>query len=374
MISNDAPECRPGRYFVYQTSETTPVSTTIPKIPTHRTLSIGDIQVPHGRRAANLKNIERLAESIKNSGLLSPILVRVSGDPTIGEPQIVILVAGRHRLEASKLLGLEEIECLVMDDDVLHADLAEIDENLCRAGLTPAETAAAMVRRKEIYILLHPETASGKVQAKAMNARLGRGNVNENNSPTFTAATAAATGMNRRSVEKAVARGQALKPEDLQKIVGTSLDKDVELDALAIIPSVQRDKLIEKATSGQTVSARDLSKTPEPTASEAAAPPTSVNAGPKRHSGDRDTARMERADQVAASVQKIKDLLAACDPGDRAMIRKNNAPYLDGWFGAEGKLRCTSIELPPSGQEAVCEQTGPGNKGSARCQMEKLTA
>lgn len=107
-----------------------------------------------------------------------------------------------------------------------------------------------------------------------MNAKLGRGDVSENCSPTFAAATAAASGMNRRIIEKAAARGEAITPEKLQKIVGTSLDKGVELDALAKMPIGQRADLIDAAASGETVSARDLleAKPPISTASRNESP------------------------------------------------------------------------------------------------------
>jgi hypothetical protein len=48
-----------------------------------------------------------------------------------------------------------------MDAD--QAELAEIDENLIRADLTPAEEAIHIGRRKAIYEKLHPETVHGAV-------------------------------------------------------------------------------------------------------------------------------------------------------------------------------------------------------------------
>ena len=84
--------------------------------------------------------------------------------------------------------------------------------------------------------------------------------MSEHSSPTFAAAIAAASGMNRRTVEKAAARGEDIPPEKLQKIVGTSLDKACELDALAKMPMPQRDQLIEAAASGEMVTARDSLK------------------------------------------------------------------------------------------------------------------
>ena len=51
----------------------------------------------------------------------------------------------------------------------------------------------------------------------------------------FTAATADATGKAERTVRLAAARGEALG-DDLGAVTGTSLDKGVELDALAKPP------------------------------------------------------------------------------------------------------------------------------------------
>jgi hypothetical protein len=97
-----------------------------------------------------------------------------------------------------------------------------------------------------------------------MNAKLGRGDVSEKSSPTFAAATAAASQMNRRTIEKAAARGDAIKPENLQKIAGTALDKGVELDALSKLPISERERLIDAAASGEIVSARELLKGKNP--------------------------------------------------------------------------------------------------------------
>jgi hypothetical protein len=78
-------------------------------------------------------------------------------------------------------------------------------------------------RRKAIYEELHPETKAG---ANASTARKTSDNL------SFVSSTADATGKDRRTVERAAARGEALG-DDLGAVTGTSLDKGVELDALA---------------------------------------------------------------------------------------------------------------------------------------------
>ncbi len=94
------------------------------------------------------------------------------------------------RLAAARALGWETIAAFVLDSDTgnLEAELIEIDENLCRAELTPAQRAAAIARRKQIWEALHPE--SGSICATLT----GRGNVG------FAADTAKAAGMTKQSI------------------------------------------------------------------------------------------------------------------------------------------------------------------------------
>ena len=139
----------------------------------------------------------------------------------------------------------------MVDLDDLHAELAEIDENLMRAELTQAQEAAAISRRKAIYEELHPETKAGAFQGNQHTGKVVGDNL------SFTAATAKATGKDTRSIERAASRGKTLG-EHLEAIVGTSLDKGVELDALAKLSASERQGLIERAVAGEVVSARPL--------------------------------------------------------------------------------------------------------------------
>ena len=55
----------------------------------------------------------------------------------------------------------------------------------------------------------------------------------------FASATADATGKDERTIRRAAARGEAIR-DDLGAVTGTSLDKGVELDALAKLPKDER--------------------------------------------------------------------------------------------------------------------------------------
>jgi len=186
--------------------------------------------------------VNALAESMKAQGILQPIILRPS------EATGFILIAGHHRLEAARALGWHSILARVIEG--LEADsalLAEIDENLVRADLSPAERALHIGRRKQIYERAHPETVHGAV---------GRGGKSRKLCDTkerFTKDTAKKTGQSERKVQLDAARA---KLDVLADIVGTSLDKGAEIDALAkLLPAHQRN-LVDRAKAGEKVSAK----------------------------------------------------------------------------------------------------------------------
>ncbi|MBQ3049605.1 MAG: ParB/RepB/Spo0J family partition protein [Oscillospiraceae bacterium] len=89
--------------------------------------------------------LEELADSIKQHGVIQPILVR----PAIGGSYVI--VAGERRWRAARLAGLDEVPVIVKDmDDTEAAQLALI-ENLQREDLNPMEEAAAIKQLMEVY-------------------------------------------------------------------------------------------------------------------------------------------------------------------------------------------------------------------------------
>ncbi|MDD3053312.1 MAG: ParB/RepB/Spo0J family partition protein [Endomicrobiaceae bacterium] len=95
----------------------------------------------------NEDKLQELAESIKQNGLLEPILVIQSIAP--GEYE---LIAGERRLRASKLAGLKDIKAIVKTSasDKEKLDIALI-ENIQREDLNPIEEATAYKKYAEDY-------------------------------------------------------------------------------------------------------------------------------------------------------------------------------------------------------------------------------
>lgn len=168
-------------------------------------------------RPIDAATISGLVQSIAEVGLINPIRVRKS---EAGWE----VIAGAHRLEAHRQLGLIDISAIVVIDDDLHAELAMIDENLCRAELSPADKAKHTARRKAIYLALHPETGHGGDRKSDQVA----------NSATrsFTDETASLTGQAPRTVRLDAERGEKVIDEVFDLIRGTKLDTGSYLDKI----------------------------------------------------------------------------------------------------------------------------------------------
>ena len=186
-----------------------------------------------------------LVESISSVGMINPIRVRVSG----GRWEVI---AGSHRLAACAQLGLAEVDCIVVDDDDLHAELAMIDENLCRAELSPADRAKQTARRKAIYLELHPETAHGGDRKSDQ--------VDNLSTRSFADETAAITGADARTVRRDAERGEKVIDEVLDMIRGTKLDTGTYLDKIKRLPPNEQVTAAKRDLAMMRSAAKDQSK------------------------------------------------------------------------------------------------------------------
>lgn len=105
--------------------------------PTALRISLIDPKSDQPRKHFEKEPLEKLAESIKENGLLQPILVREYGE---GRYQII---AGERRFRASKLAGLSEIPAIILDKDDQSCAQISLIENIQREDLNPLEEAMA---------------------------------------------------------------------------------------------------------------------------------------------------------------------------------------------------------------------------------------
>jgi ParB family chromosome partitioning protein len=121
---------------------------------------------PHQPRSYfNEAALNDLAESIRQHGIISPLIVTRQGSS-------YELIAGERRLRASKIVGLKEVPVIVRDEqDQKKLEIALI-ENLQREDLNPLETARAYQRLIDEFNITQDEAAKkvGKARSSVANA------------------------------------------------------------------------------------------------------------------------------------------------------------------------------------------------------------
>jgi ParB family transcriptional regulator, chromosome partitioning protein len=97
----------------------------------------------HPYKVENDVNLKELANSIKNNGLLNPILVRPKSN---GRYEII---SGHRRLEACKINKEKEISCIIKDLSKDEAIIDMVDSNIQRENILPSEKAFAYKMKLE---------------------------------------------------------------------------------------------------------------------------------------------------------------------------------------------------------------------------------
>lgn len=98
-------------------------------------LIVTDIQV---RKEFDEEDLQELANSIKDMGMLQPVLLRRLDDGRF------CVIAGERRVRAARLAGLAAVPALVGDVEAGKAMVMQLIENIQREDLTLAETAAGV--------------------------------------------------------------------------------------------------------------------------------------------------------------------------------------------------------------------------------------
>ena len=132
--------------------------------PSIRMISINKIK-PNPHQARNeLGNINELVASIKEKGVLEPILVR----PKDGKYEII---AGERRYMAAKAAKLREMPCIEMNIEDNEAMEISLIENLQRKDLDVFEEADGLSALSEMYGYNHNQIAE-KIEKTSEDQRL----------------------------------------------------------------------------------------------------------------------------------------------------------------------------------------------------------
>lgn len=99
----------------------------------------------HPYKVQDNEEMERLAESIKQHGVLSPIIVR----PLENMTDEYEIISGHRRVMASRKAGITEIPALIVSLDRDAAAIVLVDSNLHREHILPSEKAFAYKMKLE---------------------------------------------------------------------------------------------------------------------------------------------------------------------------------------------------------------------------------
>ena len=89
------------------------------------------------RKHFNDKELKELSSSIKNQGLIQPIIVKLTSDNQFQ------IIAGERRWRACQLNGMHEVDCVIKDFDEINILEAALIENIQREDLNIIEEANA---------------------------------------------------------------------------------------------------------------------------------------------------------------------------------------------------------------------------------------
>jgi ParB family chromosome partitioning protein len=124
------------------------------RLDTFKIIPIQSIKIApwQPRKEFDSAQLEELANSIKQHGVLQPILVKK-------DEQGFMIVAGERRYRASVLANLESIPAIIIDHDAQTLLEVAMIENLQRKDLNPVEKAEGFAFLIEKFNLTHAQLA-----------------------------------------------------------------------------------------------------------------------------------------------------------------------------------------------------------------------
>jgi len=130
-------------------------------------VKINDVEPNAGqpRKVFDQERLQALAESIKEHGVVQPIIVKQEGSR-------YVIVAGERRWRASKLAGLKTIPVVVKDLSSRQVMEIALIENLQREDLNPIEEAEAYKKLMDDYNMTQEDVSKlvGKSRASIANS------------------------------------------------------------------------------------------------------------------------------------------------------------------------------------------------------------
>lgn len=196
-------------------------------------LNINLIKVDESKRMRMIGDITPIKESIENIGfLINPITIDTDNN----------LIAGYHRYLACKELDQEEVPVRVIDKNI-NKELVEIDENLIRNNLTILETAQQLLKRKNIYETMYPNSKLEVIKRNNFASVY--------TSKSFTKDMSEKLEKSQRWVQNHIQIAENLSPESIKQIKNTLLENNfILLQNIAKKEPKEQLKFIQNVLSG----------------------------------------------------------------------------------------------------------------------------
>lgn len=190
--------------------------------------TIASIDTPKNWRTVKVSRVRQLADSIATQGLLQPIGIT----PNPEAPDRFLLVFGKGRLEACRLLNHETIDAKVLAVNPEEHEAATAAENIFRSELTAGERVIALSTWQAFYQKAHPASSDRIAKAavtRKVSAAIGRGQTPEPVPPSFSEHAAETTGVPARTIRRYAGAAQNLSEEHLGILAERGVPlKDIE--------------------------------------------------------------------------------------------------------------------------------------------------
>lgn len=184
----------------------------------------------HPFKVIDDEKMEDLVESIRNNGVLSPVLVRPDHDGGYE------MISGHRRMHAAKLAGLETLPAIVKEMDIDEATIIMVDSNVQREEILPSERAFALKMKMKS---LKKQGARSDLTSCTECTKLEDENVKSEHDRRTANAAGESYGLKARQVHKYI-RLTELIPELLDMVDDKSISVNIGYEVSAFDKDVQR--------------------------------------------------------------------------------------------------------------------------------------
>jgi len=127
--------------------------------PVGKMVPLAEVEPDPAQPRSSMGNLDDLIASIREKGVLEPLLVRKHPSPAPGSEKAYLIISGERRYQAALAAGLFEVPVIELDVTDQEALEIALIENLQRKDLTPFEEAEGYRMLAERHAYTHEQIA-----------------------------------------------------------------------------------------------------------------------------------------------------------------------------------------------------------------------